>query len=96
MHKTLIIAEAGINHNGDVEIAKKLIDIAAKAKANYVKFQTFKTEKLVSKDAEKAEYQIVNTSSEGSQYEMLKKLDECALDKLARIVIYRILNHPDE
>lgn len=75
MGKTLIIAEAGVNHNGDIELAKKLIDAAAEAKVDYVKFQTFKAEKLVSKVAKKADYQIENTNEGGSQFEMLKKLE---------------------
>ena len=74
--KTIIIAEAGVNHNGDIEIAKKLIDAAVEAKVDYVKFQTFKTEALVSKTAKKADYQIENTGSPAeSQYEMIKKLE---------------------
>jgi len=77
MRKTLIIAEAGVNHNGDLEIAKKLIDAAAEAGADYVKFQTFKASKLVSKTAEKANYQVKNAPGEPgeSQLEMLKKLE---------------------
>ncbi len=57
MNKTLIIAEIGINHNGSVSIAKQLIDAAADAGVDMVKFQTFKTENLVSKNAQKADYQ---------------------------------------
>lgn len=76
MKKTLIIAEAGVNHNGDLELAKKLVDVAADAGVDYVKFQTFKAKELVSKSAEKASYQIQNTGKEKeSQYEMLKKLE---------------------
>ncbi|MBN8696425.1 MAG: N-acetylneuraminate synthase [Bacteroidetes bacterium] len=73
----LIIAEAGVNHNGNIEMAKRLIDAAADAGADYVKFQTFKTEKLVSIDAKQAEYQQKNmgSSAEASQFEMLKKLE---------------------
>jgi len=71
-----IIAEAGVNHNGDIELAKKLIDAASDAKADAVKFQTFKAEKLVSKDAKKAAYQQENMQVKSdSQYEMLKKLE---------------------
>jgi len=74
--KVIIIAEAGVNHNGDFENAKKLISAAANAGADYVKFQTFKADKLVSKDAKKAEYQKANLKDEGdSQYDMLKKLE---------------------
>ena len=57
MNKTIIIAEAGVNHNGDIETAKRLIDVAADAGVDYVKFQTFKADKLVSKVAKKASYQ---------------------------------------
>lgn len=72
----IIIAEAGVNHNGSIEIAKKLIDVAAKAGADFVKFQTFKADKLVSKDAKKAEYQSINLmDADNSQYNMLKKLE---------------------
>ncbi len=76
MKRTLIIAEAGVNHNGDINKAIKLIDIAVEAGVDYIKFQTFKAEKLVSKNAKKAEYQIQNMGSEeDSQYVMLKKLE---------------------
>ncbi|MEO6901895.1 MAG: N-acetylneuraminate synthase [Bacteroidia bacterium] len=76
MKKVLIIAEAGVNHNGDIDMAKKLIDIAADAGADYVKFQTFKTEKLVSNIAKKAQYQQENVNDKSdSQFEMLKKLE---------------------
>ena len=72
-----IIAEAGVNHNGSIELAKKLIDVASEAGVDAVKFQTFKAEKLVSKDATKAEYQKENMKddSDNSQYNMLKKLE---------------------
>ena len=72
---TLIIAEAGVNHNGDINLAKKLIDVAAEAGVDYVKFQTFKAENLVSKNAQKAEYQKINAGENDSQLEMLKKLE---------------------
>jgi N-acetylneuraminate synthase/N,N'-diacetyllegionaminate synthase len=76
MKHTIIIAEAGVNHNGDIELAKKLIEVAADAGADYVKFQTFKADKIVSKDAKKAEYQINNLGgNDDSQYGMLKKLE---------------------
>ena len=74
MNKTLIIAEAGVNHNGSIEMAKRLIDAAAVAGVDYVKFQTFKAEKLVTKDAKQAEYQQRNAADD-SQYTMLKKLE---------------------
>lgn len=76
MSRVLIIAEAGVNHNGSLENAFKLIDAAVDAGVDYVKFQTFKSENLVSKAAKKADYQIQNTgNSTDSQYEMLKKLE---------------------
>lgn len=75
MSGIFIIAEAGVNHNGDIGIAKKLVDEAAKAGADAVKFQTFKAEALVSKDAKKAAYQMETTGQSESQYDMLKKLE---------------------
>lgn len=76
MNKVIIIAEAGVNHNGDIELAKKLIDVAADSGVDYVKFQTFRSESLVSKSAKKATYQIKNTQDEvESQFQMLKKLE---------------------
>lgn len=76
MEKTIIIAEAGVNHNGEIEIAKKLIDVASDAGVDYVKFQTFKATSLASKNAEKAIYQKENTNDESeSQLSMLKKLE---------------------
>lgn len=74
MKHVLIIAEAGVNHNGSIDMAKQLIDAAAVAGVNYVKFQTFKAEKLVTKDAKQAEYQQRN-AADSSQYAMLKKLE---------------------
>lgn len=73
--KVIIIAEAGVNHNGDFDTAKKLIDVAVLAGVDYVKFQTFKAEKLVTKSAKRAEYQDKNTKDGDSQFEMLKKLE---------------------
>lgn len=75
MNKIFIIAEAGVNHNGNLETAKKLVDAAAAAGADAVKFQTFKAENLVCKDACKAEYQMETTDREESQFDMLKKLE---------------------
>ena len=71
----IIIAEAGVNHNGILENAIELIDAAAAAGADYVKFQTFKTELVVSVKAEMAEYQKANMNQDGSQWEMIKKLE---------------------
>ncbi len=70
-----IIAEAGVNHNGSIELAKRLIDVAAEAGADAVKFQTFKAQNLVSKKASKAAYQKETTDAKESQYEMIKKLE---------------------
>ena len=76
MIKTTIIAEAGVNHNGSMEFAKQLIDVAAEAGVDYVKFQTFKAENLVVKTAKKANYQQNNMpDTDNSQYQMLKKLE---------------------
>ena len=74
-NRTLIIAEAGVNHNGDLELAKQLIDVAAKAGADYVKFQTFSADRIVSQSASKAEYQQQTTDASETQYEMLKRLE---------------------
>jgi len=72
----LIIAEAGVNHNGSFELAKKLVDAAASAGADFIKFQTFKANKIVSKSAKKADYQERNTSDgDDFQFNMLKKLE---------------------
>lgn len=70
-----IIAEAGVNHNGDIEIAKRMVDAACEAGADAIKFQIFKTDSLVIKNADKAEYQKLNTGIDETQYDMLKKLE---------------------
>jgi N,N'-diacetyllegionaminate synthase len=75
MNKVLIIAEAGVNHNGSLKIAKQLIDKAVEAGVDMIKFQTFKSEKLVSKSARQAEYQQRNIGKSESQYAMLKRLE---------------------
>lgn len=76
MKHTLIIAEAGVNHNGSIELAKQLVDKAVEAGVDYIKFQTFKTEKLVAKSAQMASYQKKNIGTEdNSQFAMLKKLE---------------------
>ena len=72
---TLVIAEIGVNHNGDIELAKKLINIAHKAKSDIVKFQTFIAENLASPDAQKANYQKLNTNKLENQRDMLQKLE---------------------
>jgi len=82
--EVLIIAEAGVNHNGSLELAKKLIDIALDAKVDYVKFQTFKADYLVSKTAKKADYQKRNIKgNDDSQYQMLKDLELSKEDHLS-------------
>lgn len=73
--KTFIIAEAGVNHNGSLELAKELIDVAVEANVDAVKFQTFKTELCIVKDTEKAQYQKEATGETESQYDMVKKLE---------------------
>lgn len=73
--RTLIIAEAGVNHNGDLALATKLIDVAADAGADLVKFQTFSADRLVTKAAVKADYQTRTTDSKESQHEMLRRLE---------------------
>ncbi len=73
--KTLIIAEAGVNHNGDMATAKRLIAAAKDAGADMVKFQTFKTASLVTRDASKASYQKTTTGADESQYDMVRKLE---------------------
>ena len=75
LNKVFIIAEAGVNHNGSVDLAKKMIDVAVESGADAVKFQTFKAESLVSKNAQKADYQKQTTDSSESQFEMIKKLE---------------------
>lgn len=73
--RVFIIAEAGVNHNGDIQLAKKLIDVASDAGADAVKFQTFKAELLVTDTAPQAAYQTRNIGKEESQFEMLKRLE---------------------
>ena len=73
--EVFIIAEAGVNHNGSLDLAKRLVDVAVDAGADAVKFQTFKTENLVSRNAKKADYQKETTDTSESQFDMIKKLE---------------------
>ena len=89
---TLIIAEAGVNHNGSIESAKKLIDVAAEAGIDFVKFQTFKAEALVTQTADKAKYQKELTGEDESQFEMIKKLE---LDRQSHEELIEYCNSKD-
>ena len=71
--KVFIIAEAGVNHNGDLVLAKQLIDAAADAGADLVKFQTFSADRLATREAKKADYQSVTTGSAETQHQMLSR-----------------------
>ena len=86
-HKVLIIAEAGVNHNGSLETATKLVDVAAKAGADMVKFQTFSADRLVTASASKAEYQNKTTDALESQHDMLRKL-ELSLEMHEELIAY--------
>lgn len=87
MNRVMIIAEAGVNHNGDLDTAKGLVDAAREAGADAVKFQTYRTELLAVRDAIKAEYQYRNTGKNLSQYEMLKEL-ELSYDSFKELSLY--------
>lgn len=73
--KVFIVAEAGVNHNGNLDVALQLIDVAVRSGADAIKFQTFKADRLVTATASKANYQIENMGTNGSQFEMLEKLE---------------------
>lgn len=90
MKKVFIIAEAGVNHNGSLETAKKMIDIAKSCKVDCIKFQTFKAESVVSKSLDKAAYQKMRTNNNESQLEMIKKLE------LSKEDHFEILNYCKE
>lgn len=87
--KVLIIAEAGVNHNGSLELAKRLVDVAVNAGADIVKFQTFRAESLTTKNAVMADYQLQNTKGYKNQFEMLKKLE---LTDEMHIELYKYCN----
>ena len=87
MRKTLIIAEAGVNHNGQLNLALKLCDAAKEAGADVVKFQTWKTEKIITHTVSQAEYQTENTGKQESQFDMLKRL-ELSYDDFIKIKKY--------
>ena len=90
MNNTFIIAEAGVNHNGSLEMAFRLIDVAVAAGADAVKFQTFKADKIIAVNAPKADYQKETTGSDESQLEMVKKLE---LDETAHIRLHQYCQH---
>ncbi len=85
-YKTFIIAEAGVNHNGSLDRAIQMVDVAAAAGADAIKFQTFKAEKIISAHAPKAGYQKETTGTDESQLEMVKKLE---LDETAHIKLLK-------
>ena len=87
MEHTLIIAEAGVNHNGRLDLALKLCDEAKKAGADVVKFQTWKTEKIITRNVAQADYQTENTGKQESQFDMLKRL-ELSYDDFKKIKEY--------
>ena len=87
--KVFIIAEVGINHNGSINLAKKLINVASKAGADAVKFQTFKTENVVVKNAKKANYQKNDNEKNQSQFELIKKL-ELSANTHKKLIIYQV------
>lgn len=101
MRQVFIIAEAGVNHNGDINLAYKMIDEAKKAGVDCIKFQTFKTEKIIIKGTKKAEYQEENSIKSETQYEMIKKL-ELSHDEFRNLKEYcdrigiNFLSTPDE
>ncbi len=93
MNKVVIIGEAGVNHNGDIKLAKKLIDVAVEAGVDYIKFQTFKAENLVTKLAKKANYQNLNLNDgDNFQFEMLKKLELSDNDHLELLEYSKLKN----
>ncbi len=92
--ETYVIAEAGVNHNGKLDLAVQLIDKAKEAGASCIKFQTFKTENLISKKAPKADYQLITTDKKESQFSMLKNL-ELTYENFSYLNDYCIKNEID-
>ena len=88
--KVQIIAEAGVNHNGDIELAKNLIDVAAESGSDFVKFQTYKADDMVTRSASKAPYQIQELTREESQYDLLKRLE------LTESMHYELIEHANK
>ncbi|MGB0383248.1 MAG: N-acetylneuraminate synthase [Ardenticatenaceae bacterium] len=86
-HPCFIIAEAGVNHNGSIEMARQLVDVAVLAGADAIKFQTFKAERLVTPDAPKANYQLETTGASETQYQMLHRL-ELSLEAHRELMAY--------
>ena len=86
-NRCLIIAEAGVNHNGNFDTAKELCLAAKEAGADVVKFQTWITDKIITRDVAQAEYQLNNTGKDQSQYDMLKAL-ELSFDEFVKIKEY--------
>jgi N,N'-diacetyllegionaminate synthase len=87
MKKCIVIAEAGVNHNGSIVLAKKLVDIAVRSGADFIKFQSFKAHSVVTKKVAITKYQKINQGKSSSQYEMIKKLELSYLDHL-KIIKY--------
>ena len=92
INKVMIIAEAGVNHNGDIRLAKELIDVAAESKADAVKFQTFISENCITRRTAKAKYQEKLTGNDEGQFDMLKKL-ELSFDTFIELKEYCAKKH---
>ena len=86
MKKITIVAEIGVNHNGNVRLAKKMIKEAIKCGADIVKFQTFFAEEFVKSNTKKAKYQLLSTNKKESHYEMIKKLDASSIKDMGKVM----------